>query len=65
MAATFAIIPSVEAVSWKSPQAEFKTGNYMVTLTELPAAAYTGTIKGFARTNPAAGGTSTSIPPPR
>ncbi len=61
VAATMTVTQSVEAVpdeavSWKSPQAGFKTGNYMVTLAELPAAAYTGTIKGLARTNPGAGG---------
>ncbi len=55
MAATLTITPSVEADSWKSPQAGFKTGNYMVTLAEVPAAAYTGTLQGFAASNPAPG----------
>jgi subtilisin family serine protease len=55
VAATLTITPTAEAVPWKSPQAGFTTGNYIVTLADLPAAAYAGTIPGLARTRPAEG----------
>ena len=55
MAATLSVTtPSVEAVPWSAPSS-FKAGNYVVTLADVPAAAYTGTVRGFARTKPTAG----------
>lgn len=38
-----------------TPPGGFTNGNYMVTLAEVPAAAYSGGVKGYARTRPAKG----------
>ena len=64
VAATLTTTPSAQAVPWTSQQTGFKTGNYIVTLTDIPATAYAGTIPGLARTMPERAATSVPLPLP-
>lgn len=56
VAATLSITVSAPAAAESTHQDRaFKAGNYIVTLTDTPAAAYRGTIKGYPATKPAPG----------
>jgi subtilisin family serine protease len=56
VAATLSITLSAPAAARSTAQERaFKTGNYIVTLTDTPAAGYRGTVSGYPATRPAPG----------
>jgi len=55
VAATLTTAPSVNAARTHTESVAYHSGNYIVLLNDIPAAAYAGGVKGYAATKPARG----------